>query len=100
MQTVQGQLKEASSKEEAGSSKRFIRYLKSEFLQAILLINLTLVVFFSTPIFTPNSYYLPVDVIQQSDGRLFDLPPYPGNPNVGYIDSLQVFHPQLHYTME
>jgi hypothetical protein len=100
MQVTQGKAGPASSQELSGKANAVLRYLKSEFLQAVFFINLSLVLFFSTPIFTPNSYYLPVDTLQRSDSKLIDLPPYPGKYNAGYIDSLQVFQPQLHYSRE
>ncbi|NWJ94478.1 MAG: YfhO family protein [Chloroflexi bacterium] len=75
------------------------RLLKNEILHLVVILNLTLVIFFSTPIFTPNSYYLGVDVLQRADNTLYGLPK-PEKSNIGFIDPIRYFQPNLQYAMQ
>jgi hypothetical protein len=75
------------------------RIFKNEFLHVLVILNITLVIFFSTPIFTPDSYYLGVDALMRTDNTLFNME-LPKKINIGFIDPIRTFQPNLYYSME
>lgn len=80
--------------------RRMPRWFNTEFWLAFVILNFTLLIYFSTPIFTPNSYYLAAEALQKTDNLLYDMPPYPKKDNIGFVDPLKYFQPQLFYSLE
>jgi len=96
-------LAEQSQQPQKPSTKKFaglIRIFTNETILAILLINLTLIVFFSTPIFTPNSVYIPGDNAIKLDNALFNMDLPTDKMNIGFVDPIKTFLPDLHYSRE
>ncbi len=74
--------------------------LLNEVFLAFLIVNITVIAFLSTPLFKSNSYYLPLDELQGTDNAFYDSPTYTDKNNIGFLDPLKVFHPELHYSIK